>query len=124
MVNALRSADGPNDDDFWIKDRNGSIRLSKSQIDWGQAEGDYVRIHCGERSWLYRETMAAMGNMLDERLFMRVHRSAIVNKQRVNRTSTTPNGARKLYLEDGSEIRVGRSFERTVREALGRAAPQ
>lgn len=119
VVNALRSADGPSEDDLWIKDRTGRVRLSKSQIDWVQAEGDYVRIHCGDRSWLYRETMAAMGDLLDERIFMRVHRSAIVNKQRVSRTSTTANGARKLYLEDGSEVRVGRSFERAVRDALG-----
>jgi DNA-binding LytR/AlgR family response regulator len=120
VVNALRHEGAPEGNDFWVKDRNGTVRLSKHEMDWVEAEGDYVRIHCGERSWLHRETMTAMENMLDERFFVRVHRSAIVNSRRVTRTGTTTSGGRLLHLETGAEIRIGRSYESAVKRALGR----
>jgi DNA-binding LytR/AlgR family response regulator len=121
VVHALRSDGTPDDDNLWIRDRNGSVRLSKHQIDWVEAEGDYVRIHCGERSWLHRETMRAMTDLLDQRFFVRAHRSAIVNTRRVQRTGSTSSGGRLLLLESGAQVRVGRSYEPSVRQALGKA---
>jgi DNA-binding LytR/AlgR family response regulator len=120
VVDALRHAESPQDDDIWIKDRDGSVRVSKGRIDWVEAEGDYVRIHCGDRSWLLRETMNAMESQLDSRLFLRVHRSAIVNRRRISRAGQTPSGGRVLHLDDATTVRVGRSYERALREALGR----
>jgi DNA-binding LytR/AlgR family response regulator len=120
VVNALRYEGAPAGNDLWVKDRNGTVRLSKHEMDWVEAEGDYVRIHCGERSWLHRETMTAMENMLDDRFFVRVHRSAIVNSRRVTRTGTTRSGGQVLHLETGAEVRIGRSYESAVKRALGR----
>lgn len=120
VVNALRYNGSSEGGDLWVKDRNGTVRLSKHQIDWVEAEGDYVRIHCGERSWLHRETMTSMEDQLDSRFFVRVHRSAIVNSRRVTRTGSTSSGGRLLHLESGADVRVGRSYESAVKRALGR----
>ncbi len=122
VVRALRSSGGDGAPDLWVKDRNGSVRIEKWRIDWIEAEGDYVRIHAGERSWLMRNTMAAMEDTLDQRLFTRVHRSAIVNVRAVERLGSTQTGARMIKLSCGAEIRVGRAYERAVQDAMSRIA--
>jgi len=120
VVHALRHNGEADTDDIWVKDRNGNVRVSKLTIDWVEAEGDYVRIHCGGRSWLHRETMHAMCKELDQRFFIRVHRSAIVNTRRIERTSSTASGGRLLQLDSGAEVRIGRSYEAGLKKALGR----
>ena len=118
VVDALRQADSPPETFLLVRDRGGTVRIPKSQISWVEAEGDYVRIHCNDRSWLHRATMNEMGSALDSQYFLRVHRSAIVNKQRISRTSLTPSGGRILHLDDETVVRVGRSHERALRDAL------
>ena len=54
LVHTLRGHDGDRHPDLWIRDRRGRVRLEKTRIDWVEAEGDYVRIHSGARSWLMR----------------------------------------------------------------------
>jgi len=120
LVHTLRGHDGDGHPDLWIRDRNGRVRLEKNRIDWVEAEGDYVRIHSGSRSWLMRATMTAMEKSLDDHQFARVHRSAIVNLRRVARTAATASGGKTLRLDDGTEIRVGRAYETRVNALLAR----
>ncbi len=120
LVHTLRGHDGDRAPDLWIRDRRGRVRLEKTRIDWVEAEGDYVRIHSGARSWLMRATMGSMEKRLDDHQFARVHRSAIVNLRRIARTAATSTGSKTLRLEDGTEIRVGRAFESRVNDLLAR----
>ena len=120
LVHTLRGHDGDRHPDLWIRDRRGRVRLEKTRIDWVEAEGDYVRIHSGARSWLMRATMGSMEKRLDDHQFARVHRSAIVNLRRIARTAATSTGSKTLRLEDGTEIRVGRAFESRVNDLLAR----
>ena len=120
LVHTLRGHDGDRHPDLWIRDRRGRVRLEKTRIDWVEAEGDYVRIHSGARSWLMRATMGLMEKRLDDHQFARVHRSAIVNLRRIARTAATSTGCKTLRLEDGTEVRVGRAFESRVNELLAR----
>ena len=120
LVHTLRADDGAGQPDLWIKDRTGRVRLEKARVDWVEAEGDYVRIHAGTRSWLMRSTMASMEKSLDERQFARVHRSAIVNLRRIRRATINPGGGRLLHLSDGTQVRVGRAFETRVNELMAR----
>jgi len=118
----LLSADGNGDGpEIWIRDRTGAVRIEKSRIDWVEAEGDYVRIHCGPRSWLMRGTLASMEERLDSRTFARVHRSAIVNRRRIARVAVTDTGSRRLELETGVEVPVGRAFESRIAELMQRS---
>ena len=121
LVRALRSTGEGGGPDLWIRDRAGAVRVEKSRIDWIEAEGDYVRIHAGGRSWLMRETMQGIEKQLDPRLFARVHRSAIVNMRAVARAAVTETRARVLTLTCGDEVRVGRAYESAVNAAMARA---
>jgi DNA-binding LytR/AlgR family response regulator len=118
VIDALRGDGTGMDDAIWVKGRQGMVRVPKRTIDWVEAEGDYVRLHCGGKSWLHRDTLTAMEELLDDRIFMRVHRSAIINKQRISMSSTTEHGGRLVHLDGGQVVRVGRSYEGALRTAL------
>lgn len=109
-----RAAQDQTHHDFWVKDRQRVVRVAHDEIEWVEAERDYVRLHVEGRSWLLRETMAHMESRLDPARFVRVHRSAIVNAARIRAARATPSGARFLKLQSGAEVRVGRSYETVV----------
>ncbi len=115
-LEALKSAedDTPDADDIWIKDRGRTVRVRQSEIVWVEAERDYVRLHLAEGSWLMRETMNRMEDRLDPALFIRVHRSAIVNRSAIDMTRATSTGSRVLVLSSGDTVRIGRSYESAV----------
>jgi two-component system LytT family response regulator len=84
------------------------------RIDWLEAAGNYVRVHAGERSWLVRATLASLMDSLDPRRFVRIHRSTIVNLDRVREIQPWVGGDYLAILTDGRQLRVSR----THREAL------
>ena len=96
------------DDAIWVPCRDGRRRVSCASIDLVKAEGDYVRLHCGEQSWLLHDTMHHMRELLDPRTFLTVHRSTIVNagfiQQLVHRRHYWV-----LLLEDGTKQRIAKS---------------
>ena len=104
-----------------VRDRGRVLLLDPAEIDWLEAEGDYVRLHVGARSHLHRATMAAMEAQLDPRRFARVHRSAIVNVARVR--EVRPRGERDytVVLRDGTAVALGRGFRDRLRALLGDA---
>lgn len=122
VIDALRGNGSGTEDAIWVKGHKGMVRVPKRTIDWIEAEGDYVRLHCRDKTWLHRETLTAMERALDPRIFMRVHRSAIVNKQRITMSSITEHGGRLVHLDTGAVVRVGRSYEGALRTALGQIA--
>ncbi|WP_417486147.1 LytR/AlgR family response regulator transcription factor [Maricaulis sp.] len=119
VVSALRGGEEVGEDVIWVKSREGMVRIPTRTIDWVEADGDYVHLHCRSRSWLHRETLSAMEKTLGDRLFVRVHRSAIVNKRRIAVSSTTEHGGRIVRLDTGAVVRVGRSYGAALRAALG-----
>lgn len=65
---------------IWVPVRDGRRRVACATIDLVRAEGDYVRIHCGDQSWLLHDTMHHMRALLDPQAFLTIHRSTIVNR--------------------------------------------
>jgi len=109
-------------EDLWIPNRDGFERISCARIDTVRAEGDYVRIHSGSRSWLMNITMGAMVERLDSRTFIRLHRSAIVRRDFIERLKYR-NGRWEALLSDGTTQRVARSHVMaTLRTIRGDAA--
>jgi two-component system, LytTR family, response regulator len=102
-----------------VRDRGRVLLLDPREIDWLEAEGDYVRLHVGDRAHLHRATMASMEELLDPRRFARVHRSAIVNVARVR--ALRPRGDREytVVLHGGAEIPLSRGCRDRVRALLG-----
>ncbi|HEX7118161.1 MAG TPA: LytTR family DNA-binding domain-containing protein [Longimicrobiales bacterium] len=97
----------------------GRIRfLAADEIDYVTAEGNYARLHAGERSYLIRETLTALEGKLEPGRFLRVHRSCIVRLERVKELESLFQGEYMMVLEDGTRLRSGRSFAARVKEAF------
>jgi two-component system, LytTR family, response regulator len=111
----------PRDARLLVKDRGRIVLVDVSEIDWVQADGDYVRVHVGGRGHLIRETMAAMEARLDPACFARIHRSAIVNVRRIRELRPQPNREYVVVLRDGTQLRLSRSYRDRLGSILGDA---
>ena len=89
------------------------------EIDWVEADGDYVRIHAGSRQILLRVTMGAMEQSLPPAEHVRIHRSTIVNVTRVRTLKSLPNADFSVVLKNGVSLRASRSYSARLRDALG-----
>lgn len=103
-----------------IRDDAGTVRVDVRTIDWIDAAGDYMCVHADGRTYVLRETMKSLEAVLDPKIFQRVHRSTIVNVQRVRRLRPHTNGEYFLTLEDGQEIKLSRSYRDRVDQLLQR----
>lgn len=103
-----------------IRDDTDTVRLKVATIDWIDAAGDYMCVHAEGRTYVLRETMKSLSAILDPKIFQRVHRSTIVNVQRVRRLRPHTNGEYFLTLEDGQEIKLSRSYRDRVDQLLQR----
>jgi two-component system, LytTR family, response regulator len=103
-----------------IRDDHGTVRLDVTRIDWIDAAGDYMCVHADGRTYVLRETMKSLEAILDPKVFQRVHRSTIVNIQRVRRLRPHTNGEYFLTLDDGQEIKLSRSYRDRVDQLLQR----
>ena len=101
-----------------IRDAGRIVFLQPDQIDWIEADGNYVRLHVGKESHLLRETMTAIEARLASRKFLRVSRSTIVNLERVVEWQPLFHGDSVVILRDGPRLTVSRvyreSFERLL----------
>jgi two-component system LytT family response regulator len=87
------------------------IRLVRVEdIDWLEGAGNYVRVHVGRERHLVRTTLAALERELDPQRFTRIHRSAIVNLDRVRELEPYTGGDYIAFLADGRKLRVSRTY--------------
>ncbi len=93
----------------------GNIQfLQPDELLWVEAEGDYVNVHTVARSHLVRETMLAMEKRLEPYGFQRIHRSAIVNLDKVSKLMASDSGEYEVLMTNGLVLKIGRNY----REAL------
>ena len=97
-----------------VKDRGQIFRVDVDQIEHVEAAGDYMCIYTGDNSLILRETMKDLERRLDPRVFQRVHRSTIVNLDKVRQVKPHTNGECFLVLESGSQVKVSRSYRDVV----------
>jgi two-component system LytT family response regulator len=101
-----------------FKSRGRILFLSVSDIRWIGAEENYVRICTGSETHLLRETMTRLEEKLDPRMFMRVHRSSIVNLQFVKEVRSDPPNEFTVVMANGQRISMSRSYHSRVGELL------
>jgi two-component system LytT family response regulator len=87
-------------------------------VSWFEAAGNYVTVHVGRESYLVRESMTRLAERLDPARFVRVHRSAIVNLDRVRELQPWVRGEQMLLLDNGTQIAVGRAFRSNLERQL------
>ncbi len=101
-----------------FKSRGRILFLPVSEIRWIGAEENYVRICTANETHLLRETMAHIEERLDPRMFLRVHRSAIVNLQYVKEVRTSPQSEFMVLLVNGQRVPMSRSYHARIGELL------
>jgi DNA-binding LytR/AlgR family response regulator len=94
--------------EFWVRDRQGYVRVPVARIEWIDAERDYVRLHAGGRAYMLRDTMQRLEERLDPAAFARIHRSVIVQIARVEGIRKTATGALRVVMSSGAELPIGR----------------
>jgi two-component system LytT family response regulator len=104
-----------------IKSGGRVTLLRVTEIDWIDAEGDYVRIHVGRQWHLLRETMKNLEAQLDPRRFVRIHRSTIVNLERVKELQPFFRGEYVLVLHEGTTLKLSRGYREHLEQMLGRS---
>jgi two-component system LytT family response regulator len=97
-----------------VKDRGQIFRVDVDSIEHIEAAGDYMCIYTGDNSLILRETMKDLERRLDPRLFQRVHRSTIVNLDKVRQVKPHTNGECFLVLESAAQVKVSRSYRDVV----------
>ena len=100
-----------------------SIFVRTEQIDWIEAERNYVRLHVdgrGGRTYLLRENLTRIASALDPAMFCRIHRSTIVNIDRIQSVESLFHGEYLVVLQDGTKLTSGRSYRRSLLALMGK----
>jgi two-component system, LytTR family, response regulator len=101
-----------------FKSRGRILFLRVAEIRWIGAEENYVRITTGTETHLLRETLSGIEEKLDPQMFLRVHRSAIVNLHYVKEVRTEAQGEFTVLLTNGQKVAMSRSYHCRVRAML------
>jgi len=94
------------------------LTIPAHEIDWCAAEDNYVRIHTGPKRHLIRMTMRRLEELLPRTTFARIHRSAIVNMERVRECAPLGGGEYRLTLVNGVRLVVSRGYRAAILNRL------
>jgi two-component system, LytTR family, response regulator len=92
--------------------------LRVDDIDWMEAEGNYIRLHVGQKSHLIRETMTSLESRLDPERFLRIHRSTVVNVDRIRELESVFQGEYVVVLRTGTKLSSSRGYRARIRDLL------
>ncbi|HKV35025.1 MAG TPA: LytTR family DNA-binding domain-containing protein [Pyrinomonadaceae bacterium] len=102
-----------------IKLTGRTILLPTDEIDWIETYGNYLKVHAGRESHLIRGTMQSLETKLDTQKFVRVHRSVIVNIEKVKEIYPRSNGDQDLVLQNGQQLMLSRNYRDRFFAVLG-----
>ena len=108
----------PKSDRLVVKSGGRLFFLRADEIDWIEAAGNYVRLHVGSQAHLLRETMNAIEARLDAERFFRIHRSRIVNVERIPEMQPGLNGEYSIVLKSGVRLTLSRGYREKLQERL------
>ncbi len=101
-----------------VKDRGRVFFVGVDEIDWIEAAGNYLSLHARGEQHLVRETMRALEQRLDPARFLRVHRSAIVNVDRIVELRPGAHGDFVVVLASGAELTSSRGYSEQLRKRM------
>ena len=94
------------------------LYLRLTEIDWIEAADDLVRVHVGRTVHDHRATLAQLEQRLPAGRFLRIHRSTIVNVERIREFQPWFQGDWILVLSDGTRLQSGKSYRKKIRELM------
>jgi two-component system LytT family response regulator len=102
-----------------VKDAMKIAFVPVEELEWVEADGDYMRLHCrGGKSHLVRRTMAQMERRLDPSRFVRIHRSTLVAADRIQELRPTFHGEYVVLLRDGTRLKLSRGYRSRLQALL------
>ncbi|HYT90335.1 MAG TPA: LytTR family DNA-binding domain-containing protein [Gemmataceae bacterium] len=104
-----------------IKSTSRVFFLRVEEIDWIEAAGNYLKLHAGNEAHLLRETMGNLEGRLDPDKFLRIHRSTIVNIERIQELQPWFHGDYVVLLRDGTKLTLSRSYRQKLQDHFGNA---
>jgi len=102
-----------------IREQGRFYFVKTDDVDWVEAAGNYLRLHTGERTHLLRETMSNLERRLDPARFVRIHRSTIVNLERIREFQALFHGDYVVILHDGTELTMSRGYRQALADLFG-----
>ena len=93
--------------------------MSLSAIDWIEAADYYVALHVGPKTHLLRRSITELEQDLDADVFFRIHRSTIVNLNRIRGLKLNEEGEYTVFLESGTSLRLSRRYRKPLQTRLG-----
>lgn len=97
-----------------IRDRGREFEIDLDDVLYAEAEGNYVNFELQNRHYLYRITMNALASDLDPIKFLRVHRSFIVNRDKISSVKYNGNNEFRFMMSNGKEVTSGRSYKESI----------
>lgn len=94
-----------------IKEADTYVFINVNDISWFEAHGDYVKIHKKDKSYLKNISLNELENKLNPQVFVRIHRSTIVNTACIKEMKPYFNGEYYIYLQNGEELKLSRSYK-------------
>ncbi|AXB75208.1 LytTR family DNA-binding domain-containing protein [Novosphingobium sp. P6W] len=107
-------------DEFWVPHRSELVRVAAAEVHRIDAERDYVRLHVGGQSYLLLQTITSLEERLDPGLFIRIHRSCILQRSHVSGLRHEGLGVWSAETADGEALRIGRTYLPAVKKMAGR----
>jgi two-component system, LytTR family, response regulator len=104
---------------YAVRVRGEIVLVNVADVEWVSAEGNYARLHAGDKSYLIRDSMQRLEETLEPTLFARVHRSAIVNLTRVKKLVLERDGSYEIVLASGATVPVGATYRSRVEQFVG-----
>ena len=101
-----------------VRNSGRVVFVKVDEIDWIEASDNYVCLHCGKETHVLRETMSQLESRLDPVRFLRVHRSAIVNLDRIKELQPWFRGDYRVILRDGTELTLTKSHREKLESRL------
>jgi two-component system LytT family response regulator len=102
-----------------VKSRGEVLFVNIADIDWIEAVGYYACLHVGDDTHLLRRTMLDLVRDLDEDHFMRIHRSVIVNLDRIHGLESRDSGDYEVVLKSKVRLRLSRRFRKRLQDRMG-----
>ena len=93
-----------------VKSASGTTFVPTEEIDWISASGHYLELHTSNKTHLIREKLSVIETKLDPQIFMRIHRSTIVNLDRIKSLHPMFNGDQLVILKNGRELNLSRNY--------------
>lgn len=101
-----------------VKDKGRILEINVLDVQYFEADGNYLIAHVGQRRHLIRQTLQSVADALQPNQFLRIHRSLLVNTRSIDRISYDGNNQYTLHLRDGSRLASSRGYKAEIHQYM------